>query len=247
VPSTAVLAAIAQVYELEVTELIALFAPPSPPATHVLLYQAGARRLSPARAVQELFDDRVDLWLEFGQSRTSRQAPSKGTRVRRMRGQLANRHSGVVRFEPRHALDVVSRTLREASAPTSSQLGIVFGASSSLLREVENPEVLLESEATWGDDVAAASRAALGFESVASVCVYFEGDLRKLGDRIDPLAAALHLIRSHPTVAAQDEGGVTTGAVAIETILAGAQPGGISEATWQSLAHAAAVGLERRK
>jgi hypothetical protein len=246
VPSTAVLAAIAQAYELEVMELVALFAAPSSPARHMLLYQTGTRHRSAAHAVQELLGDRVDFWLEFMRSRHRWQTPQKDVHIRYERRQLATQRSGRVRFEPRHALDVVSQVLREASPPASSRLGIVFGASSSLLRVVENPDVLLESEASWDEDVAAVSRAALGFEPVASVCVYLEGDLRRLAGRVDPLAAALNLVRSHSIVAAQDEGGVETGARAIETILSSFGPSSATPETWASIAHAAAVGLQRR-
>jgi hypothetical protein len=56
----------------------------------------------------------------------------------------------------------------------------------------------------------------------------------------------LSLIRMHPHVAVQDgSGAVTTGPAAIETILAAVRPGGVSSETWESLARAAAVGLER--
>jgi hypothetical protein len=106
--------------------------------------------------------------------------------------------------------------------------------------------VLLESETTWEHDVAAEFQAALGLEPAANICVYREADVQELAARLDPLAALLKLIQAHPQVAVQEaSGALTTGPAAIETILSAACPAGVSSETWESLAHAAAVGIAR--
>jgi hypothetical protein len=120
----------------------------------------------------------------------------------------------------------------------------VFGASSVVLRSVENPAALLESEESWEEDVAATFRETLGTEPVANVCVYREADIEELAQRLDPLGSVLALVETHPHVAVEEaSGAVTTGPAAIETILAAARPAGVSSGTWRSLARAAAVGL----
>jgi hypothetical protein len=121
---------------------------------------------------------------------------------------------------------------------------MVFGDNSTLPRSMEDPLALIESEATREDDVANACREALGVAPAANVCVYREADLQELAVRLDPLTAALSLIRTHPHVAVQEPGGrVTKGLAAVETILAAARPAGISSGTWESLSRAAAAGL----
>jgi hypothetical protein len=125
------------------------------------------------------------------------------------------------------------------------RLGVIFGASSAVLRSIENPTALLESEMTWEHDVGAEFRAALGVVPAANVCVYREADIQELAARLDPLATVLSLIQAHPHVAVQDGGDVTVGPAAIETILAAARPAGVSSESWESLARAAAVGLAR--
>jgi hypothetical protein len=150
-------------------------------------------------------------------------------------------------FEASRPVAALADVLAEAPRPSPSRrLGVILGANSAVLRSIENPHALLESEATWEDDVGAAFRAALGVEPAANVCVYREADIQELAARLDPLATVLSLIRTHPHVAVQEQSGaVTTGPAAIETILAAARPGGVSSPTWESLARAAAVGLAR--
>jgi hypothetical protein len=132
---------------------------------------------------------------------------------------------------------------RSSSRP---RLGIIFGANSAVLRSIENPPALLESETTWEHDAGAKFRAALGVEPAANVCVYREADVQELAARLDPLATVLSLLQTHPHVAVQDtSGALTIGPAAIETMLAAVPPPGVSSETWESLARAAGVGLAR--
>jgi transcriptional regulator with XRE-family HTH domain len=130
-----------------------------------------------------------------------------------------------------------------ASVAPDRVLGLVFGGGSTLLRTPDRRDAILASETTWEDDVAAACRAAGGTAPAANVCAYRTADLRASGD---PLATVIELVRAHPHVAAQDgDGRVTTGPTAIEALLAAVRPGGVTAATWASIASAAAVGLHR--
>jgi hypothetical protein len=150
-------------------------------------------------------------------------------------------------FETARVLGALSDILAEAPrAKPLRRLGIIFGANSALLRSVENTPALLESETTWEEDVESVFRAVLGVEPAANVCVYREADIEELAARLDPLAAVVSLIQTHPHIAVQEPGGaVTIGPAAVETILAAARPAGVSSQTWQSLARAASVGLAR--
>jgi transcriptional regulator with XRE-family HTH domain len=243
-PSPPVLAALARAYDLELTALLDASGVPSSPSTHVLLYQAGGGFPSPLDAARELFADRVDAWIEFVDQRRNGDIGSSEELVTRRRWQPEIDPG--TRFETAWSLDVLAEGLRGAALKPKSRVGVVFGASSAVIRSVENPDALLESEATWEHDVAAECRSALGVEPAANVCVYREADVQELGDRLDPLAAVLSLVQTHSQVAVQDRSGVTIGPAAIETILAPMRPPGVSSGTWGLLTRAAALGLARR-
>lgn len=247
VPSTAILAAIGRVLDIELATLLDASGAPTSPSAHLLLYQTGAGHRSPLEAARRLFAGQVDAWIEMVDPRRSDDAESPPHDVLvRNRWPLGRARSGSPVFETARTLGVLSDVL--AGAPRASpppRLGIIFGASSAVLRSIENPPALLESETTWEQDVGAEFRAALGVEPAANVCVYREADIQELAARLDPLATVLSLIQAHPHVAVQDESGVTAGLAAIETILAAARPAGVSSETWESLARAAAAGLAR--
>jgi transcriptional regulator with XRE-family HTH domain len=251
VPSPPILAAIGRVLDIELATLLDASGAPTSSSTHLLLYQAGeagAAHQSPLEAARRLFAGRVDAWIEIVDPRRSDDAesPPDDVLVRKRRPLNSARPESRV-FDTTRALAALSGVLAEA--PRSSprrRLGIVFGANSAVLRSIENPPVLLESETTWEHDVGAEFRAALGVEPAANVCVYREADIQELAARLDPLATVLSLVQTHPHVAVQEgSGALTTGPAAIETILAAARPAGVSSETWESLARAAAVGLAR--
>jgi transcriptional regulator with XRE-family HTH domain len=248
VPSPPILAAIGRVFDVELATLLEASGAPTSPSAHLLLYQTGPGHQSPLEAARRFFAGQVDAWIEIVDPRRSDDAepPPDDVLVRRRRP-LGWARSGPRVFKASRVLAALSDVLAEA--PRSSRrprLGVIFGANSAVLRSIENPAALLESETTWEHDVAAEFRAARGVEPVANVCVYREVDIQELSGRVDPLAAVLSLVQTHPHVAVQDAGGaVTTGPAAIETILVAARPAGASSETWESLARAAAVGLAR--
>jgi transcriptional regulator with XRE-family HTH domain len=216
VPSPKILVAIGRVLEIELASLLDTVGAAPSPSVHLLLYQTGRTHGSPVEAARQLFADRVDVWIEA-----------------RAHGLLGTDGlAGILERAPH-------------SGP-ERRLGMVFGDSSTLLRSMADPLALIESEATWEDDVASACRDALGVAPAANVCVYREADLQELAVRLDPLAAALTLIRTHPHVAVQEpRGPITTGPAAVETILSAVRPAGVSTTTWESLSRAAAAGLAR--
>jgi transcriptional regulator with XRE-family HTH domain len=241
VPSPPILAAIARVLGIELATLLDASVAPTSPSAHLLLYQTGARHQSPLEAARRLFAGRVDAWIEIVDPRRSDDTDSlpDDVLVRRRRPLIS---AGI--FETERALGALSGVLAEATP--RSRLGIIFGANSALLRSIENPPALLESETAWEPEVAARFRAALGVEPAANVCVYREADIQELAAHLDPLATVVSLVQTHPHVAVQrPSDAVTTGPAAIETILAAARPAGVSSETWESLARAAAVGLAR--
>jgi hypothetical protein len=246
VPSAQILAAIGRVLDVELATLLEASGAPALSSSHLLLYQTGPGHRSPLDAARRLFAGQVDGWIELVDPRRSDDVESPaGDVLVSTRRPLISEQSRV--FEARRALAALSGILAEAprSSPPTRR-GIVFGASSAVLRWIENPPALLESEITWERDATAVSRAALGVEPAASVCVYREADIQELAPGLDPLATVLSLVQTHPRVAVEDaSGAVTTGPAAIETILAGARPAGASSASWESLARAAAVGLAR--
>jgi transcriptional regulator with XRE-family HTH domain len=248
VPSPPILAAIGRVLDIELATLLDASGAPTTASAHLLLYQTGTGHQSPLEAARRLFAGQVDGWIEIVDPRRSDDAesPPDDVLVRKRRPLISARPRSPV-FETARALSALSDVLSEA--PRSSprpRLGIIFGANSAVLRSIENPPALLQSETTWEHDVGAEFRAALGVEPAANVCVYREADIQELAARLDPLATVLSLIQTHPHVAVQDgSSAVTTGPAAIETILAAARPAGASSETWESLARAAAVGLAR--
>lgn len=246
-PSPPILAAIGQVLDIELATLLDASGAPTSPSAHLLLYQTGAGHQSPLEAARGLFAGHVDAWIEIVDPRRSEDAESRPDVLVRKCRPLISARSGSHVFETPRALAALSRVLAEV--PRSSprpRLGIIFGANSAVLRSIENPPALLESETTWEHDAGAKFRAALGVEPAANVCVYREADIQELALRLDPLGTVLSLVQTHPHVALQDaSGALTTGPAAIETILAAARPAGVSSETWESLARAAAVGLTR--
>jgi transcriptional regulator with XRE-family HTH domain len=249
VPSPPILASIGRILDIELATLLDASGAPTSASAHLLLYQAGTGQRSPLEAARSLFAGQVDAWIEIFDPRRSddAQPPAEDVLIRK-RGPLGWMEVGPRVFDAPRALAALSDVIAEL--PRSSRqprLGIIFGANSVVLRSVESPLALLESESMWEDDVGAEFRAAHGVKPAANVCVYREADIQELAARIDPLATVLGLIRLHPHVGVQDgSGAVTTGPAAIEMILAASRPAGVSSETWESLARAAAIGLERQ-
>jgi transcriptional regulator with XRE-family HTH domain len=248
VPSPPILAAIARVFDIQLTTLLEVVGAPASRSAHLLLYQTGAGHPSPLKAAQLLFAGHVDSWIEIVDPRRPAGGDSMPNDVLVMkRRPLSWARSGRAVFSTRRALANLSELLAELPrTKPHPRLGIVFGANSAVMRSIDNPNDVLESETTWEDDVATRCRSALGIEPAANVCVYRQADVQEVSSGLDPLAIVLRLIETHPHVAVQERSGaVMTGPAAIETILAAARPGGISSETWESVARAAAVGLAR--
>ncbi len=234
IPSPPILAAIGRVLEIELATLLDAAGAATSPSAHLLLYQTGAGRRSPLEAARSLFAGQVDAWIEIVDPRgpDDDESPPDDVLVRKHRPL----NSAPV-FQTARALAALSSVLAESPRPNPRpRLGIIFGANSAVLRSIENPPALLESERTWERDVGSEFRAALGVEPAANVCVYRETDIQELAARLDPLATVVSLIQTHPHVALQDASGtVTSGPAAIEAILASARPAGVSSETWESL------------
>ena len=243
-PSPPILAAIGRVLEIELATLLDAAGAATSPSAHLLIYQTGPGQQSPLEAARSLFAGQVDAWIEIADPRRPDDAepPPDDVLVRKHRPL-----SSAPVFQTARALAALSNVLAESlRSNPQPRLGIIFGANSAVLRSIENPPALLESERTWERDVGSEFRAAFGVEPAANVCVYREADIQERAARLDPLATVLSLIRTHPHVALQDASGtVTNGSAAIEAILAAARPAGVSSETWESLTRAAAVGLAR--
>ena len=141
---------------------------------------------------------------------------------------------------PAEAVRAAAAALR---AEAGGSVGVVFATAGARLRT--DAASVVSAERTWEADVAAACRDAAGVEPAANVCVYREADLRAPRQG-DPVGLVLALVRAHPHVALQGpRGGVVTGTVAIEAILALVRPDGIGPGAWASLSAAAAAGLRR--
>jgi transcriptional regulator with XRE-family HTH domain len=247
VPSPPILAALAAVLDIDLATLLEACNAPSTHSVHVLLYQTGPGYESPVEAARRFFAGRVDAWIEIADPRSPNQHGPPDDVLVRKRGPLGSAAAGSHVFESRLLLQELSDVIVEApESPAHRRLGMIFGANSALLRSIENPVVLLDSEATWEHDVAAECRESLGVEPAANVCVYREADIQELATGLDPLATVLRLIQTHPHVVLQEPGGrLSTGPAATEAILAAARPAGVSAGTWQSLARAAAAGFMR--
>ena len=248
VPSPLILAAIGRVLDIELATLLDASGAPMSPSAHLLLYQAGTGHQSPLEATRRLFAGQVDAWIEIVDPRRSDRAGSPpGDILVRTRGPLSSARPESHVFETSRVLEALSDVLAETPRLSPwPRLGIICGANSAVLRSIENPPALLESETTWEHDVGAVFRAALGVEPAANVCIYREADIEELAARLDPLATVVSLVQTHPHVAVQNGSGtLTTGPAAIETILAAARPAGVGSRTWESLVRAASVGLTR--
>jgi transcriptional regulator with XRE-family HTH domain len=244
VPSPPVLASIARVLGVELQTLLDAVGVSEPRSGHLLLIQRGRGYRSPLEPVRRVVGDRVEAWIEFVDPR-GREKPAAlgGQLVLRQRP----RQGSMTSWETSRALRPVSEVLAEESTSLSGRrVGVIFGASSAVLRSVENPTALLESEESWEQDVRETFRETLGAEPVANVCVYRESDIEELAPQLDPLDTVLRLVEAHPHVAVEEPSGeVTMGPAAIESVLASARPVGVSSGTWRSLARAAAAGLAR--
>jgi hypothetical protein len=241
-PSPPILATLGRVLEIDLALLLDLTGAPTPRATHLLLYQTGSDYPSPLAPARRLFAGRVDAWIEIVDPRRppTSEPPPVDVLVQRRRHPSRSRLLG-----DQGPTDLLVEALAEIPpSSTPPSLGIVFGASSSLLRSLENPQALLDSETTWEDDVRAKTRAALAVEPNANVCVYREADIEELS-AIDPLATLVSLLKTHSHVAVQEGNKLTTGPTAIERILATVRPAGVSSQTWQTLTRATAAGFTR--
>lgn len=241
-PSPHVLLAAAGVLGVPLQVLLEAAGSPAPSSVHTLVYQIGDRHRSALPVARRLFADRVDLWVEVVDPRR-RTASAPQSDVLAVRGPLRlAAHS----FRASDPIDAVCRVLRDGEV-RDARVGIVFGASSAVLRAAPDVTPLLDSETTWEQEVGRTVGAVVGLEPVANVCVYRQADVEESGRRIDPLAAALSLLNSHPHVVTQDRGDeIVSGLVAIEQVLLAARPPGVGADTWHSLARAAAAGLGRR-
>lgn len=248
VPSARILSRIAHVFGLDPAMLLVAAGAPASSSTHLLLYQTGGGYESPADAARSLFAGQVDVWVELTDPRASGKDASRQDDVLlRKRQALTTAESEPSVFEADRVLEALAEDVADIQVASPRRLGVIFGASSAVLRSVGNPQALLDSETTWEHDVENVFRAALGDEPAACICVYRETDIQELALRLDPLAAALSLIRSHPLVAVQNRNGtLATGPAAIETILADTRPAGVGSDTWIALTRAAATGLARQ-
>ncbi len=247
VPSPPILAAMARIFEVELGMLLEACGAPTLQSVHLLLYQMGARHRSPLEAARRLFAGQVDTWIEVVDPRSADDESLPKDVLVRERQPLGRARSASHVFETARTLAALSATrARARRSRATPRFGIIFGGSSAVLRTIENPMRLLESETTWEHDIEAEFRAALSVEPAANLCVYRETDIQELATRLDPLATVISLIRTHPHVAVEEgTGAVTIGPAAIETIVAAARPAGVSSETWQLLARAAGVGLAR--
>lgn len=248
VPSPLILAAIARTIDVELGTLLEASGAPALQSGHLLLYQSGPGLHSPLESARRLFAGRVDTWIEVvDPRRADNESQPKDVLVRKRQPLGRARSASLVIETPRALATLTSGYPKARRSSLTSRFGIIFGGSSALLRSMENPTTLLESETTWEHDVAAEFRAAVGSEPAANLCVYREADVQELATRLDPLATVLRLIRTHPHVAVVEESGAfTIGPAAIERILAPVRPAGISSETWESLAAAASIGLARQ-
>jgi transcriptional regulator with XRE-family HTH domain len=242
VPSPPILASIARVFELELQTLLDAVGVAEPPSGHLLLFQRGPGYRRALEPVRRAVGDRVERWIEFVDPRGSETPPLDDVVLRQRPAQ-----DSMTSWETSRVLCAVSQVLHEESTSLRGRrVGVIFGASSAVLRSVENPAALIDSEESWENDVRETFREALGSGPVANVCVYREADIEELARRLDPLETVVRLVEAHPHVVVEDgSGAVSTGPAAIETMLATARPAGVSSGTWRTLAHAAAVGLAR--
>src|SRR5581483_2772853 len=154
-----------------------------PSSGHLLLFQRGRGCRSALDPVRRAVGDRVEHWVEFVDPRGTEPSPADDVVLRRRPAQ-----GSMTSWETKGVLCAVSEVLCEESVSLRSRrVGVIFGASSAVLRSVENPVALIESEESWEDDVGEMFRATLGSGPVVNVCVYREADIEELARRLDPL------------------------------------------------------------
>lgn len=245
VPSPPILSALGRVLDVEMEMLLEAVGTPVSSSAHVLLYQTGSRLRSALPSVQAFYGDRVQEWVEVLDPRLSadRRSPP-GVEV--VSGLPATRGVGRTGrgFDRSRAVEAICAAIAGRRLP-GDRLGVLVSSSSAVLRDAQDMTALLESEATWEDDLGSALTGALGVRPVANICVYREADLQELASGLDSLATLLSLLQTHPHVALQHRETITTGPAATERILGPMRPAGISSDTWETLARAAAIGLAR--
>ena len=241
-PSPQILKAAATVLAVPLRHLLGEIPSALPGPAHVLVYQAGSRHRSALPAAKRVFGDAVDLWVEVVDPRRGEgTGPPPGVLAIRGPYGLGARRPGS--FNAREPVNAVCRALGDAGA-SGKRVGIIFGATSAILRVLPDVTRLLDSEKTWEQEVSRAVGGVAGSAPAANVCVYRQADLEEAGSRIDPLATLLSLAGSHSHVIAQGRGDeIVTGPVAIERGLLTVRPPGVSTDTWRVLSKAAAAGL----
>ena len=241
VPSPVILAAIGHVFGVELRDLLDACGASVPQSAHLLLFQTGRSYRSPVAAARQVFAGRVDGWVEIADPRAPTDAASTDDILVRAPGPLGL-PAGRRVYDASETHGAFADVLAEGRPQPGARVGLVFGANSLLLRSLGDPSAVLASETTWEFDIAALCQASFGAPPTANVCVYRDADIKKVGDRLDRLEALIGLFRTHPRVAVEDgRGRLTTGPAAIEAILLGARPPGVTQRAWRSLASAAAT------
>src|SRR5919109_2204713 len=150
-PSLRIVTAMARALELRPELLLEASGTPPSSSSHVLLYETDADR-SPLEAARSLFSGDVDAWIELVDPRIAGCSERPPDILVRRRQPLTSAAPGPRAFETHRVLAALSNVVAEAPrASPDLRVGVIFGASSAVLRSVDNPAAVLDSEATWED------------------------------------------------------------------------------------------------
>ncbi len=163
----------------------------------------------------------VDRWLVAARDRQDSAVEHQLIDLRRDRRQRYEH--GAIEESLRAELALLQPSVR------GEQLGLIFAETSDVMSSLVDPTPVLSFEERWSDVVTGAADD-LGAHAAWNVCVYEMAALSALGD---PLAATMHLMRTHDTLWSGRGADTAVGATAARRILRELRPAGSSPGVWR--------------
>jgi transcriptional regulator with XRE-family HTH domain len=246
-PSVAVLRRLARALGLAAEELGAIMPGVADVGPgHVLLYRFDDGPALDSRTLESLAHGRVDQWLYIADPRYPNPVPGDDADTLRWSWPFGAPPYAETFLVPEHIIEALSATATTLATRVrhGARLGLMIDDCSAVMRHVVNPETEVLLESSWVERASAAIADTIGRPPLVLVCAYRHDDLEALAGRIDVLDTVMRLIGAHADVVTLDaDGGLHTGAEAIEGLLASCRPVGAATGAWRRIAAAAARGL----
>lgn len=216
---------------------------------HRLLYSLANQRLDLRRFFGELTESSVDQWIyiadprdtEFGLEPSSGDGHIIAWRWPFGTGPYPNEY-----LVPSRIVEELKTQLeRCVNDIRSKQVGLIIADNSAVMRWMINPADEIDLEYDWAHQVDRIFETVVGCRPIVNICAYQHADLEALASRIDVLDSVVQLLQTHDDVTViNDDGVVSSGTTAVQSILSTLRPDNVSTRAWNSLVCAAAPSIK---